>query len=124
MFSTHKKIEYYDFLNRIKRDYLKIENPFNIIESDVKLTYKDIELQYIKNKNYFVTKKKTDYKSQDRCNKNSMYRKKENSNQYNNKTITSDIKKGPYYYISNLDNFEEELPNKSGGKLVKIHVYC
>jgi|SaaInlV_165m_DNA_1040744.scaffolds.fasta_scaffold86002_1 hypothetical protein len=124
MFSNHKKIEYYDFLNRIKRNYLKIENPFNIIESDVKLTYKDIDLQYIKNKNYFVTKRKTDYKSQDRCNENSMYRKKENRNQYNNKTSTSDKNKGPLYYISNLDNFEEELPNKSGGKLVKIHVYC
>ncbi len=38
--------------------YLKSKEPFNIIPSDIILTYKTIELKYLKDKNYFVKVKK------------------------------------------------------------------
>jgi hypothetical protein len=35
--------------------YLKNKIPFNIVnQNDVKLTYKEIQLKYLKGKNYFV----------------------------------------------------------------------
>jgi hypothetical protein len=49
------KMEYYDILNSIRMTYLKNKTPFNIIsQDDIKLTYKEIQLKYIKGKNYFV----------------------------------------------------------------------
>jgi hypothetical protein len=49
------KMEYYDILNSIRMTYLKNKTPFNIIGQDeIKLTYKEIHLKYIKGKNYFV----------------------------------------------------------------------
>ncbi len=49
-----KKLEFYNLLNGIKLEYLKIKDPFNILDSDIKITYKDIKLHYLKDKNYFV----------------------------------------------------------------------
>ena len=49
------KLEYYNILNSIRMMYLKSNIPFNIVNSDqIKLTYKDIKLKYIDNKNYFI----------------------------------------------------------------------
>jgi hypothetical protein len=49
------KIEYYNILNSIRIDYLKSKMPFNILnQNDIKLTYKDIYLKYIKDKQYFI----------------------------------------------------------------------
>jgi hypothetical protein len=49
------KLEYYDILNSIRMIYLQSDIPFAIINKhDIKLTYKDIKLDYIDNKNYFV----------------------------------------------------------------------
>jgi hypothetical protein len=58
------KIEYYDILNGIRMVYLKSHVPFNIInDSKIKLTYNEIKLKYIDNKNYFVTVNKDTYRS-------------------------------------------------------------
>jgi hypothetical protein len=60
MFTNNKKIEIYDILNGIKMNYLKAKDPFTAL-SDVKLTYKTIELKYIKDKNYFIKVVKDKY---------------------------------------------------------------
>jgi len=60
MFTNNKKIEIYDILNGIKMNYLKAKDPFTSL-SDVKLTYKTIELKYIKDKNYFIKVVKDKY---------------------------------------------------------------
>ena len=59
MINNIKKLELYNILNSIKMAYLKSKEPFNIIPSDIKLTYKIIELKYLKDKNYFVKVKKS-----------------------------------------------------------------
>ena len=49
------KLEYYNIMNSIKMEYLKSNIPFNIVNSkDVKLSYKEIQLKYVDDKNYFV----------------------------------------------------------------------
>ena len=49
------KLEYYDILNSVRMEYLKSNIPFSIVNrSDIKLTYNDIKLKYINDKNYFV----------------------------------------------------------------------
>ena len=58
MINNIKKLELYNILNSIKMAYLKSREPFNILPSDIKLTYKIIELKYLKDKNYFVKVKK------------------------------------------------------------------
>jgi hypothetical protein len=68
MFSNNKKLEYYGLLNGIRMDYLKTKEPFDINilrnESNVKLTYNDIQLRYLKDKNYFVVVKKPQFNTQ------------------------------------------------------------
>lgn len=49
------KLEYYDIMNSIKMEYLKSNIPFNIVNNkDIKLSYKEIQLKYVDDKNYFV----------------------------------------------------------------------
>jgi hypothetical protein len=49
------KLNYYDILNSIRMQYLKSKIPFNIInDNSIKLTYNEIKLKYINNKNYFI----------------------------------------------------------------------
>ena len=49
------KLNYYDILNSIRMQYLKSKIPFNIInDNSIKLTYNEIKLKYIDNKNYFI----------------------------------------------------------------------
>ena len=62
MLSVDKKIEFYNILNGIKKPYLKSDKPFDVINSDIKLTYNKIDLCYIKGKNYFVKVKKSSFK--------------------------------------------------------------
>jgi hypothetical protein len=53
-------LNYYKILNGIKMDYLKLKLPYNIIyDDDIKLTYKQGEMNYIKDKNYFIIANKT-----------------------------------------------------------------
>ena len=52
------KLHYYDILNSVITKVKKIEDPFNILSSNVLPTYKTIELKYLKNKNYFYDKNK------------------------------------------------------------------
>ena len=59
MINNIKKLELYNILNSIKMAYLKSKEPFNILTSDIKLTYKIVELKYLKDKNYFVKVKKS-----------------------------------------------------------------
>jgi hypothetical protein len=59
MINNIKKLELYNILNSIKMAYLKSKEPFNILQSDIKLTYKIVELKYLKDKNYFVKVKKS-----------------------------------------------------------------
>jgi hypothetical protein len=55
MIADQTALEYYKILNGIKIDYLKLKLPYNIIsDDDIKLTYKQVEMDYIKDKNYFV----------------------------------------------------------------------
>ena len=56
--NCNKILELYDALNAIHQKHLMSDVPFNILQSDVKFTYKEIDLRYIKNKNYFVRVKK------------------------------------------------------------------
>ena len=49
------KLEYYNILNSIHTEYLINNIPFNILNhNDIKLTYNNINIKYIKDKNYFV----------------------------------------------------------------------
>ena len=58
--NNETKIKYYDILNSIKMEYLKSDMPYNIInDRNIILTYDEINLKYIANKNYFVTINKT-----------------------------------------------------------------
>ena len=54
MLSNKTKLAYYNILNGIKLPAHHTQEPFDVTISDVKLTYKDINLHYIKGKNYFV----------------------------------------------------------------------
>ena len=87
MFNNNKKIEYYDVLNSIRMEYLKSKEPFNIIESNVKLTYNDIQLRYLNDKNYFIVVKKSSYK--DRYDN-----KKNNRNQRNDDNASKSPRTG------------------------------
>jgi len=46
------KLEYYDILNNIKMEHFKTKEPFNI-SNKVKITYDEVKLNYIPNKNYY-----------------------------------------------------------------------
>ena len=61
------KLEYYNILNSVRMVYLQTNIPFSIVNKhDIKLTYKDIKLKYIKDKNYFVKLDKSKgYKQKD-----------------------------------------------------------
>ena len=53
--NNNTKLKYYDILNSVKMEYLKERTPFNILkDSDIKITYKDIKLEFVDGKNYFV----------------------------------------------------------------------
>jgi hypothetical protein len=54
MLSDQTKLKYYNILNGVKLQHRQPNTPFDVTISDVKLTYKDINLHYIKDKNYFV----------------------------------------------------------------------
>jgi hypothetical protein len=56
MFNADKKLEYYEILNTIRMDYLKSKEPFDMNLNNVKLTYNDIQIKYLNNKNYFIAK--------------------------------------------------------------------
>lgn len=54
------KIKYYDILNSVKMEYLKADIPYNIVnDRNIILTYNEINLKYIANKNYFAIINKT-----------------------------------------------------------------
>ena len=53
--NNETKIKYYDILNSIKMEYLKSDMPYNIInDRNIILTYDEINLKYISDKNYFA----------------------------------------------------------------------
>ena len=56
------RIKYYDILNSIKMEYLRSDTPYNIInDHNIILTYDEINLKYIADKNYFmIINKNTD----------------------------------------------------------------
>ena len=65
--NSQTKLEYYDILNSVRMMYLKSKIPFSIVNSyDIKLTYKDIKLKYINDKNYFIKVDKSRGRKEDR----------------------------------------------------------
>ena len=52
------KLVIYDILNKCKNTYYKAKNPYDILHSAIKPTYNTIQLEYIKDKKYFVEKAK------------------------------------------------------------------
>ena len=59
------KIIYYDILNGIRMQYLKSNIPFNIVnDNEIKLTYGEIKLKYLDDKNYFIKVDKPQVKPQ------------------------------------------------------------
>ena len=62
MINNTKKLILYNILNGIKMEYLKTKEPFSIMESNIKITHKTIELKYLKDKNYFVKVPKDSFK--------------------------------------------------------------
>ena len=51
---NNNKLDIYNSLNRINYSVYKKNTPFDLYNT-INLTYNNIELQYIKDKNYFVT---------------------------------------------------------------------
>jgi hypothetical protein len=65
--NSQTKLEYYNILNSVRMVYLKSKVPFSIVNSsDIKLTYKNIKLKYINDKNYFVKVDKSKNYKEDR----------------------------------------------------------
>ena len=52
--SNSKKLELYNILNGIRSSKYVMNVPYSFINPSIKLTYKEIKLKYITNKNYFV----------------------------------------------------------------------
>ena len=73
MFNNKQKIIYYDVLNGIQTDFLKIKEPFDIITSNIKMTHKDVHLHYIKDKNYFTVIEKSHNKKPGNHNQNNKH---------------------------------------------------
>jgi hypothetical protein len=82
------KLEFYDILNGIGMNYLKKKSPFNII-NHIKLTYDEIDLKYLKGKNYFIKVDKKKQFSKDHNNKgfsgHKDYHNKDNRKTFDNK---------------------------------------
>ena len=85
MFNTNKKLESYYLLSGIRMKYLKYAEPFNILSTDIKLTYNDIKLKYLTDKKYFIIIDKSSFnKKYDNKNKNHDNKKYDNK-KYDNK---------------------------------------
>jgi hypothetical protein len=118
------KLNYYDILNSIRMQYLKSKIPFNIInDNSIKLTYNEIKLKYIDNKNYFI---KIDQKSpvvlndfkyeKEYKNKDNVFLKKPQDNTRSN----ADIKKKYAYKMEKLKRKEnKELPKEDQKKFTE-----
>ena len=52
--NNKNKLKIYNSLNEINYSIYKKNIPFDINQNNIKLTYNEIYLQYIKSKNYFV----------------------------------------------------------------------
>jgi hypothetical protein len=104
------KLNYYDILNSIRMQYLKSKIPFNIInDNSIKLTYNEIKLKYIDNKNYFI---KIDQKSPVTSNVSNVFLKKnEDKNGYKHQDKTDALDRKYEYKIEKLKRHKnKELP--------------
>ena len=110
------KLNYYDILNSIRMQYLKSKIPFNIInDNSIKLTYNEIKLKYIDNKNYFI---KIDQKSPVTSNVSNVFLKKnEDKNGYKHQDKTDALDRNYAYKMEKLKRKKnKELPNENQKK--------
>ena len=111
MFCDNIKLHYYDILNSIKMDYMKIKEPFDFGNNNIILTHKIIKLKYLTDKNYFV---KVDKKNKnDNHNQNNNHKRSESKNK---------PKFTPEEHAAYLERKKRREQNKHGGK--KILVFC
>jgi hypothetical protein len=120
------KIEHYNILNGIKMDYLKTHEPFNFIkdistqQSNIKLTYNDIFLTYLKNKKYFVAVDKQQF---NRGNKQKWSQNKQfNRGNKQKWSQNKQFNRGNKQKWSQNKQFNRG--NKLGGELSTITVFC